>query len=65
MEQKYDCEVVNNAAKGTRIEFIIENFDTLVDDSDDIIICMIGTNNRHQYFIHGPRQTKEEIRWQR
>lgn len=61
LEGKYDCEVVNNAAKGTRIEFIIENFDTLVDDSDDIIICMIGTNNRHQYKANAVQKTRVEF----
>ena len=61
VENKYDCSVVNNAAKGTRIEFIIENFDTLVDDSDDITICTIGTNNRHQSKGKADRKTREEF----
>ena len=61
LEQKYDCEVINNAAKGTRIEFIIENFDTLVDASDDIILCTIGTNNRHQHKVNAIKKTREEF----
>lgn len=48
MENKYPCTVINNGANGARIQFILDNFETLVDDTDDIIICMIGTNNRHQ-----------------
>ena len=48
MESQYDCIVTNNACKGTKIEFIIDNFEKLVDEDDDIIICTIGTNNRHQ-----------------
>ncbi len=48
MEEHYHCTVTNNACTGTRIEFILRNFETLVDEEDDLIICMIGTNNRHQ-----------------
>lgn len=47
MEEKFNCSVVNNACSGTNIQFIIENFDVLVDDDDDLVICAIGTNNRH------------------
>ena len=28
--EKYGCEVVNNACTGTNIQFVIENFETLV-----------------------------------
>lgn len=59
LESKYNCSVVNNACTGTRIEFIIENFDTLVESSDDFVICMIGTNNRHQYMKTGEKITRE------
>lgn len=61
LEKKYDAEVVNNAATGTRVEFIIQNFDTLVDDSDDIVICAIGTNNRHQQKGNAIKKTREEF----
>ncbi len=61
VEKKYECMVVNNGCSGTRIEFIIENFDTLVDDSDDLIICAIGTNNRHQAKNTGERKTREQF----
>lgn len=60
MESQYDCVVTNNACTGTKIEFIIDNFEKLVDADDDIIICTIGTNNRHQYFTDGPKHTKRE-----
>lgn len=60
MENQYDCKVINNACTGTKIEFIIENFDKLVDKTDDIVICVIGTNNRHQFFEEGPKRTKRE-----
>lgn len=60
MKDNFRATVVNNACTGRNIEFIIKYFDSLVDADDDLIICSIGTNNRHQYFIHGPRQTKEE-----
>ncbi len=60
MEERYNCEVINNACTGTKIEFIIKNFDTLVDVDDDIILCTIGTNNRHQSFKDAPKRTRTE-----
>ena len=60
MESEYDCIVTNNACTGTTIEFVIDNFEQLVDVNDDIVICTIGTNNRHQYFSATPRHTKRE-----
>ena len=60
MEEKFHCEVTNNACTGTRIEFIIDHFDELVDAQDDLVICTIGTNNRHQYFHDLPEHTREE-----
>lgn len=50
MEEKYDCTVINNGCSGTTIEYIISNFDILVDKEDDLVICTIGTNNRHKFF---------------
>lgn len=63
MEATYDCEVVNNACTGTKIDFIIEHFDTLVDKTDDLVICTIGTNNRHRYFkdFPGGKPAREDI----
>ena len=60
MESQFDCVVVNNACTGTTIEFILNHYDELVDDEDDIILCTIGTNNRHQYFHDGPKHTRQE-----
>ena len=60
MEKVYGCQVINNACTGTTIEFILQHFDELVDASDDLVICTIGTNNRHQYFTAGPRHTRRE-----
>lgn len=60
MEEKYDCTVINNGIGGITIEFIIEHFDELVDENDDLIICTIGTNNRHQYHVDGPQRTYEQ-----
>ena len=59
METSYNCEVVNNACTGTNIQFIRSNFDLLVEEEDDIIICTIGTNNRHQYKSTGERVEKK------
>lgn len=60
MEAQFNCVVTNNACAGTRIEFIIEHFDELVEDEDDIILCMIGTNNRSQHYVDGPKCDKQE-----
>lgn len=60
MERQYDCTVTNNACTGTTIEFIIDHFEQLVDVDDDIVICTIGTNNRHQCFSDVPKHTKRE-----
>lgn len=60
MESQYDCEVLNNGCAGTRIEFILDNYDILTSSDDDITICMIGTNNRNQYFTVGPKRNREE-----
>ena len=46
MLEKYGATVINKGCTGTKVEFIIDNFDSLVSDDDDIIICTIGTNNR-------------------
>lgn len=60
MKEKYNCTVVNNACTGTTIEFILERFDELVSPTDDVIICAIGTNNRHQYLAHAPMRSSDE-----
>ena len=54
MEKTYNCTVTNNACTGTKIDFILAHFDTLVDAEDDLIICTIGTNNRHRYYKDFP-----------
>lgn len=58
---KYGAVVVNNGCSGVRIEFLIDQFDSLVDDDDDFIICTIGTNNRHQYKAKGPKRDRGEM----
>lgn len=60
MEKQYNCSVTNNACTGTTIEFIIKHFDTLVSEADDIVICTIGTNNRHQYNYAEPQHNVKE-----
>ena len=60
MEANFDCEVVNNGCSGTVLNFIINHFEELVDPEDDIIICTIGTNNRHQPLKNGPRRTRRQ-----
>ncbi len=62
LESQYNCEVINNGCSGTTIEFVIENFNTLVSSDDDIIVCTIGTNNRHQYaYSETVKKSREEM----
>ncbi len=60
IESQFDAVVTNNGCTGTKIEFIIDNFDALVDSDDDVIICTIGTNNRHQNKSEERMHTKKE-----
>ena len=60
-KEKYGATVINNGCTGTKVEFIIEHFDALVEDDDDIIVCMIGTNNRHQKMSIGEKKTAEQM----
>ena len=60
MQENFNCVVTNNACTGTNIEFVIDNFKQLVDKDDDIVICTIGTNNRHQYIADAPKKSKQE-----
>ena len=62
MKEKYGATVVNNACTGTNIQYINRFFDELVDESDDLVICTIGTNNRHQYFKDAPKRTEDEMK---
>ena len=59
MEEKFNCTVTNNACTGTNIQFILQNFDILVGEEDDIVLCTIGTNNRHFFFKDGEKPTRE------
>lgn len=60
LEANYPCKVTNNACTGTTIEFIINHFDELVAPEDEIVLCNIGTNNRHQYYVNAPMHTPLE-----
>ena len=61
LEGDFGCRVINNGCSGTDIQFIIQHFDTLVSENDDLIICTIGTNNRHQYKNTGDRRDTEKF----
>ena len=60
MKKEYGADVINNGCTGTTIQFIIEHFDALVSKDDDLVICTIGTNNRHMYKEKGERPSREE-----
>ncbi len=61
MAERYGAAVINNACTGTNIEFVIKNFDKLVDRCDDLVICTIGTNNRHQYKKTGEKRSRADM----
>jgi lysophospholipase L1-like esterase len=61
MKEKYDAVVVNKACTGTNVEFLMKHFSVLVDSDDDLIVCTIGTNNRHKYFKHGDKPERDEF----
>ena len=60
LQSRYNCQVVNNGICGVYTQFLIDHFDELVDDEDDIVLCMIGTNDRHQWAAAGPKKTKQQ-----
>ena len=59
--EKYGAVVVNNGCSGVKIEFLIEYFDSLVDEDDDFVLCTIGTNNRHRFKKDGPKRDRDEM----
>ena len=59
LEANYNCQVINNACTGTTIQFTTQFFGELTDEADDLILCTIGTNNRHLYYKNGPKPEKE------
>ena len=61
LEKNYNCAVTNNACTGTDLDFVINNFNVLVDEKDDVVICTIGTNNRHIYMWAGEKLSPEEL----
>ncbi len=61
MKAKYGATVVNKACTGTSVDFVMKNFSALVDSDDDLIVCTIGTNNRHKYFSQGEKPLKEDF----
>lgn len=47
LTQKFNCIVKNYGCPGIGVDQMITAIDDLVKDEDDLVICMIGTNNRH------------------
>lgn len=46
MESEFNCLVVNNGNSGVDSSWVVQNLATLIPDDSDIVLCMIGTNNR-------------------
>lgn len=46
LESKFNCAVTNNGISGATSQKLVDEISTLIDDSDNIVILMIGTNNR-------------------
>lgn len=47
LESKFSCTVTNYGTSGRTSSYLLANIDTLVKEEDDIVICMIGTNDRN------------------
>lgn len=47
LTQKFGCTVKNYGCPGIGVDQMILAIDDLVRDDDELVICMIGTNNRH------------------
>ena len=46
LESEFNCAVLNNGIKGRTAGYFAECVSTLVPANSDIVICMLGTNNR-------------------
>lgn len=51
MEEKFCCTVKNYGCAGLTSGGLLTNIHTLIEDDDDIIIIMIGTNDRSSLYI--------------
>lgn len=47
LNEKFGCKVINFGCSGISTGHIIKHINELVEDDDDLIICMIGTNDRN------------------
>jgi lysophospholipase L1-like esterase len=55
LEEKHNCTVLNYGCTGSDSGTIVAGLNQLIDGTEHIVICMIGTNDRHQ-------NTKAEFR---
>ncbi len=46
LETEYHAEVTNNAIRGVSTHQILYFWNELVDGDEDVVLCMLGTNNR-------------------
>jgi len=46
LEDKFDCTVTNNGVVGLNSYYMLQYISELISADDDIVICMIGTNDR-------------------
>lgn len=58
MESKFNCEVINYGTTGRNSKDLLNNINTIVKDTDDIVICMIGTNDRNNESRDGVLNSK-------
>ncbi len=47
LENNFNCAVVNSGISGINSSYIRDHISELISNVDDIVICMIGTNNRN------------------
>ncbi|MDD7316765.1 MAG: SGNH/GDSL hydrolase family protein [Bacillales bacterium] len=47
LESIYNCIIINSGAAGISSMVVTQNLSNYIHDDDDIVLCMLGTNNRN------------------
>jgi lysophospholipase L1-like esterase len=61
LESKFNCTVKNWGTSGRTSYDLLQHITRLIESDDDIIICMIGTNNRNNEYRDGVLNSQEGL----
>ena len=61
LETNYHCNVKNYGTSGVKARDILENLSALVSSEDDVIVLMIGTNNKLDRELHTFKSELKQI----